>query len=78
MSLLVSLYILHTKMRSVKPSLAERKKSIFEDACASCGGGPTMSVGDGGYTGDAAAEGPTAGYDPLMKTLKRLKKKRKK
>ena len=36
-----------------------------------------MSVGDGGFTGEADAEGPVAGYDPLMKTIKKLKRKRK-
>ena len=59
-------------------SLEQRKARIFEDACVGCGGGQTMSVGDGGFTGDSDAEGPTAGYDPLMKTLKRLKKKKRK
>lgn len=33
-----------------------------------------MMVGDGGYTGSAAAEGPSAGYDPLMKPQKKRKK----
>ena len=35
-----------------------------------------MEVGDGGYTGDSDAAGPTAGYDPVMKRVKRNKKKR--
>ena len=36
-----------------------------------------MSVGDGGFTGDADAEGPVAGYDPVMGgKVKRRKKKR--
>jgi len=35
----------------------------------------SMSVGDGGYTGSAPPEGPVAGYDPLIKFLKRRKKK---
>lgn len=30
-----------------------------------------ISVGDGGFTGRAADEGPVAGYDPLMKMKKR-------
>ena len=30
--------------------------------------GPTMSVGDGGYTGKANASGPVAGYDPVSYT----------
>ena len=28
-------------------------------------GGPTMSVGAGGYTGAADPKGPVAGYDPV-------------
>jgi hypothetical protein len=58
-------------------SIQERKKSIFEDGCASCGGGG-MSVGDGGFGGDAAPEGPVSGYDPLMGKLDKVRKKRKK
>ena len=44
------------------------------DGCASCGGG--MSVGDGGFTGDADAEGPVAGYDPVMGKIDKIRKKR--
>ena len=47
-------------------------QKIFEEGCASCG----MSVGGDGFEGGADAGGPVAGYDPLMKTLKRIKKKR--
>lgn len=61
----------------VKRSLQERLDFILEDGCASCGGGATMSVGDGGFTGDSDAEGPTAGYDPLMTKLNKFRKKRK-
>lgn len=32
-----------------------------------------IAVGAGGFTGSSAAEGPTAGYDPLMKFQKRGK-----
>ena len=62
-------------------SLADRKKQFLEDCC---GGAPTMSMGDTGYQADAAAEGPVAGYDPmlgkkkkkgLVDTVRRLKKK---
>lgn len=62
-------------MTSVKRSLQERLNYILEDGCAACGGGG-MAVGDGGFTADAAPEGPVAGYDPLLK-VKRQKKKRK-
>tara|TARA_B100001989_G_scaffold159030_1_gene113891 strand:- start:95 stop:478 length:384 start_codon:yes stop_codon:yes gene_type:complete len=38
---------------------------------------PTMSVGNGGFTGSAPATGPNAGFDPLMsaKKVKRRKYK---
>ena len=39
--------------------------------------GPTMSVGDGGYTGKANASGPAAGYDPVIGTIDRRNKKQK-
>lgn len=32
-----------------------------------------ISVGADGFTGSSAAEGPTAGYDPLMKFQRRGK-----
>ncbi len=32
------------------------------------------TAGTGGFGGDAAAEGPNAGYDPVMKFRKKLKK----
>ena len=36
---------------------------------------PTMSAGNGGFSGSAAATGPVAGYDPLLggKKVKRRK-----
>lgn len=33
--------------------------------------GPTMSAGTGGFSSKAAAEGPVAGYDPVMKKKKK-------
>ena len=39
--------------------------------------GPTMSVGDGGYTGKANASGPVAGYDPVIGRVDRRNKKQK-
>ena len=60
-------------------SIADRKKRFLEDCC---GAAPTMSGGDGMYTSASPAEGPTAGYDPmlgkkkkLMDTVRKLKKK---
>lgn len=59
-------------------SIAEIKQSFFEDmGCASCGGDAGMSAGDGGFSGDSAAEGPTAGYDPIMGKRDKFLKKRK-
>ena len=40
-------------------------------------GGPTMSVGAGGYTGAADAKGPGAGYDPVIGKIDRRNKKQK-
>ena len=37
---------------------------------------PTMSVGDGGFSGSADATGPNAGIDPLLGGSKRKPKKR--
>ena len=47
--------------------------SLREEGC--CGGG--TSVGGDGYEGSSDPEGPTAGYDPLMGALNRLKKRKK-
>ena len=38
-------------------------------------GGPTMSVGAGGYTGSADPKGPVAGYDPVLGKVDRRNKK---
>ena len=38
-------------------------------------GGPTMSVGAGGYTGAADPKGPVAGYDPVLGKIDRRNKK---
>ena len=46
-------------------------KSLREEA------GPTMSVGDGGYTGKADAKGPVAGYDPVLGRVDRRNKRQK-
>ena len=46
-------------------------KSLREEA------GPTMSVGDGGYTGKANASGPVAGYDPVIGKVDRRTKRQK-
>ena len=54
--------------------LSQRMEKLFEEGCAACG--MTNSVGGDGFEASSDASGPTAGYDPLMKTLRRLKKKR--
>ena len=63
-------------------SLSERKKSFLEDCCGGAAA-PTMSMGDAGYQSASPAEGPTAGYDPMLgkrkkkniiDTAKRLKR----
>jgi hypothetical protein len=58
------------------PSIQERLENLIRemDGCTSCGGG--MSVGDGGFTGDASPEGPVAGYDPVMGKIDKIRKKR--
>ena len=53
--------------------LSQRMEKLFEEGCAACG--MTNSVGGDGFEASSDASGPT-GYDPLMKTLRRLKKKR--
>ena len=63
-------------MPKYSPSLKEIKQQFLEDmGCASCGG---MTAGDGGFTGSADAEGPVAGYDPMMGKIDKIRKKRKK
>ena len=49
--------------------ICEMVRSLKEE------GGPTMAVGDGGYTGKADATGPTAGYDPVLGKVDRRNKK---
>ena len=65
-------------------SLADRKRDFLEDCCGGggMGGGPTMSVGDVGFQSAAPAEGPVAGFDPMLgkkkkltDTVRRLRKK---
>ena len=49
--------------------ICEMVRSLKEE------GGPTMSVGAGGYTGSAAPKGPVAGYDPVLGKVDRRNKK---
>ena len=65
-------------MTRFQPSIKERLADLISemDGCASCGDGG-MSAGDDGFTSSADASGPNAGYDPLMKKMDKLRKKRK-
>ena len=49
--------------------ICEMVRSLKEE------GGPTMSVGAGGYTGSADPKGPVAGYDPVLGKVDRSNKK---
>ena len=49
--------------------ICEMVRSLKEE------GGPTMSVGAGGYTGSADSKGPVAGYDPVLGKIDRRNKK---
>ena len=51
--------------------ICEMVRSLKEE------GGPTMSVGAGGYTGSADSKGPVAGYDPVLGKVDRRNKKQK-
>ena len=51
--------------------ICQMVRSLREEA------GPTMAVGDGGYTSTADAKGPVAGYDPVLGKVDRSKKKAK-
>ena len=54
-----------------------RIRQMFKSLREEAGAGPTMSVGDGGYTGKANASGPVAGYDPVIGRVDRRNKKQK-
>ena len=49
--------------------ICEMVRSLKEE------GGPTMSVGAGGYTGSADPKGPVAGDDPVLGKIDRRNKK---
>ena len=49
--------------------ICEMVRSLKEE------GGPTMSVGAGGYTGSADSKGPVAGYDSVLGKIDRRNKK---
>ena len=51
--------------------ICEMVRSLKEE------GGPTMSVGAGGYTSAADPKGPVAGYDAVLGKVDRRNKKQK-
>ncbi len=64
-------------MADYQPSIEERKQKLLDEM---------MAAGAGGFSGASPAEGPTAGFDPVMgltkrspldKALKRRKRKKK-
>jgi hypothetical protein len=60
-------------MPNYGPSLAQRKQALLDALKEEC----TMCVGSGGFEGASPAQGPTAGFDPLLaKALKKTKKKK--
>lgn len=59
--------------QSIQQRMDTFLQDLREEGC--CGGGG-MAAGGDGFEGSSAAEGPTAGFDPLMGALKRLKKKK--
>ena len=55
--------------------LSQRMEKLFEEGCAACG--MANSVGGDGFEASSDADGPTAGYDPVMgNKVRRRKKKR--
>ena len=60
-----------------RKSISERKAQMLEDmGCGACGGGGGgMEGGADAYQGSAPAEGPYAGFDPLLGKQKKKQKK---
>lgn len=56
-------------MSKYEPSIEERKQKLREEM---------MTAGAGGFTNDAAPEGPVAGFDPLMKKFDKILRRRRK
>ncbi len=60
-------------MPNYLPSLSERKRRMFENVCATCGGEGDSSGGAGNAMDDSEGEGDET---TLMRTLKLLDKKK--
>jgi hypothetical protein len=56
-------------MDSKNRSLSERKQQLIDEM---------MAAGTGGFSAAAPAEGPVAGYDPLMQKIDKVMKRRRK
>ena len=55
--------------RAVTAQLLENQERFLSEEKAFLSEAPTMSVGNGGYTGSATATGPVAGFDPVLISL---------
>ena len=56
-------------MSKYEPSIEERKKKLLEEM---------MTAGAAGFTSAAPAEGPVAGFDPLMQKFDKILRRRRK
>ena len=55
--------------RAVTAQLLENQERFLSEEKAFLSEAPTMSVGNGGYSGSATATGPVAGFDPVLISL---------
>ncbi len=55
--------------KAVTAVLLENQERFLSEESQFLSEGPTMSVGNGGYTGSATATGPVAGFDPVLISL---------
>jgi len=55
--------------RAVTAVLLENQERFLSEEKSFLSEAPTMSVGNGGYTGAATASGPVAGFDPVLISL---------
>ena len=55
--------------RAVTAQLLENQERFLSEEKAFLSEAPTMSVGNGGYTGSATDSGPVAGFDPVLISL---------
>ena len=55
--------------KAVTAVLLENQEKFLREEKSFLAEGPTMGVGNGGYTGSATATGPVAGFDPVLISL---------